>query len=288
MVIIWEYRLPTALMAIGVGAALGFAGAVMQTILNNPLASPYTLGVSAGAGFGAAFAIVSGASALSVIGGYTIPFFAFLFAAITCFSIYAFGKYTKMTPQTMILAGIGLSFLFQALQSLMQYIATPEESQNIVFWLFGSLSRANWFTVAVIFITLIVVIPLMLKDAWRLTALKLGDEKAMGLGVNIERLRIKSFALVSIVTGAAVCFVGTIGFIGLVGPHIARMLIGEDQRFFIPLSALCGALVLSLASILSKIIVPGFIFPIGIITSLIGVPFFFSLVVSKRKGFVND
>lgn len=288
MIIVWDYRLPTALMAIGVGASLSFAGAVMQTILNNPLASPYTLGVSAGAGFGAAMAIVTGASALSFVGIYTVPLFSFVFAGITCFSIYGFGKYTKMKPQTMILAGIGLSFLFQALQSLMQYMATPEESQNIVFWLFGSLSRSNWFTVGLIFLILALVIPLTLKDAWKLTALKLGDEKATGLGVDVEKLRIKCFALISIITGIAVCFVGTIGFIGLVGPHMSRLLIGEDQRFFIPLSSLCGALVLSVASVLSKLIVPGFIFPIGIITSLIGVPFFFSLVLSKRTRLIND
>ncbi|GAB6156481.1 hypothetical protein JCM17380_52330 [Desulfosporosinus burensis] len=128
-------------------------------------------------------------------------------------------------------------------------------------------------------------VPMIAKDTWKLTALKLGDEKAKSLGINVERLRLKTFVLISLLTASAVCFVGTIGFIGLVGPHIARMLVGEDQRFFLPLSALGGALLLSVASIGSKMIIPGAIFPIGIVTSLIGVPFFFSLILTQKREY---
>ena len=133
--------------------------------------------------------------------------------------------------------------------------------------------------------TLLVVLPFLMMDAWKLTALKLGDEKAAGLGVHVEKLRKKTFFLVSVLTGVAVSFVGIIGFIGLVGPHIARILVGEDQRFFIPLSAVLGAVILSSASILSKTIVPGAIIPIGIVTAIIGVPFFFSLIITKKRGY---
>ena len=284
-VIIWSLRLPMAIMALLVGAALGIAGAGMQTILDNPLSSPYTLGISAGAGFGASLMVVVGVSALKFLGVFMVPFGAFAFAALTSFAIYSINKIKTFSSETMILAGIGMMFLFQALQSLMQYMASPEALQNIVFWTMGSLSKANWINITIILVVLIIMLPLMMKEAWHLTALKLGDEKAAGLGVNVEKLRVKVFAFISIITAVAVSFVGTIGFIGIVGPHIARMLVGEDQRFFLPLSALCGMAILSIASILSKMLVPGAMFPIGIVTAIIGVPFFFSLVLSKKRRF---
>ncbi|GHV22795.1 iron ABC transporter permease [Spirochaetia bacterium] len=283
-VIVWTLRFPAALMALGVGASLGLAGAGMQTILGNYLASPYTLGISAGAGFGAALAIVAGGAAGGILSAYLVPVSAFVFAVITCAVIYLIGRFFNMSPETMLLGGIGMSFLFQSLQSLLQYISTPEALQSIVFWLFGSLSKSTWFTVTTIYAVLIVIVPVLMHDSWKLTALKLGDEKARGLGVNVERLRLKVFVLVSLLTSTAVCFVGVIGFIGLVGPHVARMLVGEDQRFFIPLSAILGAAILSSASIISKIVSQGAMLPIGIVTGLIGVPFYFSLVFSQKKG----
>ena len=284
-VIIWSLRLPMAIMALLVGAALGIAGAGMQTILDNPLSSPYTLGISAGAGFGAALMVVVGVTALEFLGAFMVPFGAFIFATLTSFAIYSINKIKNFSSETMILAGIGMMFLFQALQSLMQYMASPEALQNIVFWTMGSLSKANWINITIVLVVLVIMLPLMMKEAWHLTALKLGDEKAAGLGVNVEKLRVKVFAFISIITAVAVSFVGTIGFIGIVGPHIARMLVGEDQRFFLPLSAVCGMAILSLASIVSKMLVPGAMFPIGIVTAIIGVPFFFSLVLSKKRRF---
>ena len=284
-VIVWTLRLPTALMALVVGATLGIAGAEMQTILDNPLASPYTLGISAGAGFGAALAIVVGAGTLPIPEDYLVPLNAFVFALLSCLLIYFIGRARVITAETMVLAGIGLLFLFHALLALLQYMASAEALQAIVFWLFGSLMKATWAKVGVVATVLVLAVPLLVKDAWKLTALKLGDEKAKSLGINVEKLRLKTFVLISLLTASAVCFVGTIGFIGLVGPHIARMLVGEDQRFFLPVSALGGALLLSAASIGSKMIIPGAIFPIGIVTSLIGVPFFFSLILTQKRGY---
>lgn len=284
-IIVWTMRLPTALMAIVVGATLGIAGAEMQTILDNPLASPYTLGISAGAGFGAALVIVLGAGKLPIPEDYLVPINAFVFALATCLLIFFIGKARMITAETMVLAGIGMLFLFHALLALLQYMASTEALQAIVFWLFGSLMKATWTKVGLVAAILAIVFPVLVKDAWKLTALKLGDEKAKSLGIHVEKLRLKTFVLISLLTATAVCFVGTIGFIGLVGPHIARMLVGEDQRFFLPLSALGGALLLSLASIGSKMIIPGAIFPIGIVTSLIGVPFFFSLILTQKRGY---
>lgn len=284
-VIIWSIRLPTAVMALLVGASLGIAGAGMQTILDNPLSSPYTLGISAGAGFGASLVVVIGLSSLEFLGEFMVPFGAFVFAGLTSFFIYSINKIKNFSSETMILAGIGMMFLFQALQSLMQYMATPEALQNIVFWTMGSLTKANWLSISIVLVALLVMLPLMMRESWRLTALKLGDEKASGLGVNVEHLRVKIFLFISIITAVAVSFVGTIGFIGIVGPHIARMLVGEDQRYFLPLSAVCGMVILSLASIASKMLIPGAMFPIGIVTAIIRVPFFFSLVLTRKGSY---
>jgi iron complex transport system permease protein len=282
--IVWSIRLPIAFVALVVGAALGLSGAIMQTILNNPLASSYTLGVSAGAGFGAAFVIVLGV-AIPVPEAYGIPLMAFLFAGIACVGVYGIGQARDSSPEMLLLAGIALLFLFQALLALLQFIASPEALQQIVFWLFGSLQKASWSKLWIIATVLVACIPVLLADVWRLTALKLGDERARGLGVDVRRLRLRSFALISALTGVAVAFVGTIGFVGLVAPHIARILVGEDQRSFLPASALYGALLLSLASIASKTVLPGAIVPIGIVTSLIGVPFFLWLILRNRRSF---
>ncbi|MBB4016206.1 MULTISPECIES: iron ABC transporter permease [Chelatococcus] len=282
--IVWSIRLPVAFVALVVGAALGLSGAIMQTILNNPLASSYTLGVSAGAGFGAALVIVIGV-ALPVPEAYAVPVMAFLFAGLACAGVYAIGQTRDASPEMLVLGGIALLFLFQALLSLLQFVASPEALQQIVFWLFGSLQKATWGKLAIILLVLVACVPCLMRDAWRLTALKLGDERARGLGVDVRRLRLRCFALVSALTGVAVAFVGTIGFIGLVAPHVARMLVGEDQRSFLPASALFGALLLSLASIASKTVLPGAIVPIGIVTSLVGVPFFVWLTVSCRRAF---
>ncbi len=284
--IVLQLRLPIAVMAALVGAALGLSGAVMQTILNNPLASSYTLGISAGAGFGAALAILVG-TALPLPEDYAIPIAAFLFAALACAIVAGVGRLRGATPELLVLAGIACLFLFQSLLSLLQFMASPEALQQIVFWLFGSLMRASLPKAATVAIVLALVAPLLLRDAWRLTALRLGDDRAAALGVRVGALRLRCFAAVSLLTGVAVAFVGTIGFVGLVAPHIARMLVGEDQRHLLPASAAFGALLLSCASVASKVIVPGTVFPIGIVTALVGVPFFAWLILAAgpRGGF---
>lgn len=280
--IVWSLRLPMALMAVAVGAALGVSGAVMQTILNNPLASSYTLGISAGAGFGAALAILFGA-AMPVPQTWAVPVAAFIFSGLACAIVAGVGRLRGATPELLVLAGIACLFLFQALLSLLQFLASPEALQQIVFWLFGSLQRSSLGKVGIVALVLVAVIPMLLLDAWRLTALQLGDERAAALGVRVHPLRLRAFVAVSLLTGAAVAFVGTIGFIGLVAPHVARMLVGEDQRHLLPASALFGALLLSAASVVSKLIVPGAVFPIGIVTALIGVPFFGWLIAFSGR-----
>jgi iron complex transport system permease protein len=283
--IVWDIRLPIALMAVIVGASLAVAGAEMQTILNNPLASPFTLGVSAAAGFGAALAIVLGIAVIPVLGAFLIAGNAFVFALLASMLIYAFSTLRGATSETMVLLGIALVFMFTALLALLQYIASETALQQVVFWSLGSLAKASWTKLAICTVVFVGCLPLFVASAWRLTTLRLGDEAARALGLNVERLRLNVLIAVSILAAASVAFVGTIGFVGLVGPHFARMLVGEDQRYFLPASALAGALLLSLTSIVSKSIVPGVIIPVGIITSLVGVPFFLSLIMSRRRQF---
>ena len=277
-VIVYQMRLPIALMALAVGTALGSAGSVMQTILHNPLASPYTLGIGAAAGFGASLAIVMG------LGNTGTAVLSFVFSMSVCMLIWAMNRRSDISGGTLVLTGIALLFLFQALQALVQYGASETQNQSIVFWSFGSLQKADWVKLAITVGIVCVCVPLILRDSWKYTALMLGDEKAEGLGVKVGPLKMRAFILVSLLAAAAVCFTGSIGFIGLAGPHIARMLVGEDQRFYIPVSAVCGAALLSVASIISKLIRPGLIFPIGIITSIIGVPFFFAVVFKARRA----
>lgn len=282
-VIVWDYRLPIAVTAVIVGALLGIGGALMQTILNNPLAEPFTLGVASAASFGASMAIVLGLGLVPFAGSVLITTNAFLFALATCGLILLATRLKGVGSETMILFGIAIFFTFSALLALMQYVASENQIAQIVFWMMGSLGRASWDKIALGVILLALVAPFALMRSWQLTALRMGEEAARGMGVDVARLRIEMLVAVSLVAATAVAFVGTVGFVGLVGPHIARLLVGEDQRFFVPLSALVGAIVLSVTSILSKSITPGLVYPVGIITSLIGVPVFLSIILSARR-----
>ena len=183
----------------------------------------------------------------------------------------------------MVLVGIALMFSFNALLGLSQYGSTEVQLAQIVFWMMGSLARATWTKVGVCALVLAVVLPWFMARNWSLTALRMGDDKAAALGVQVARLRIEILVGVSLLAAVAVSFVGTIAFVGLVGPHIARMAVGEDQRFFLPFAAIASALLMSATSILSKTINPGVIYPIGMITSLIGIPFFVSLLLTVRR-----
>ncbi|WP_423840429.1 iron ABC transporter permease [Vibrio mytili] len=279
-IIVTELRLPIAIMAIVVGGALGMGGAEMQTLLNNTMASPYTLGMAAAAGFGAAITLYMGSFGLS--SNYAVPIGAFLCCMLSACFLFSLASARHISSGQLILAGIALLFLFQSLLSLVQFVSSPELSQQILFWLFGSLTKATWNTVAITTGVVLLGGLLLLKDAWKLTALRLGEERAKSVGVNITRLRLKTLFIVAVITATVTSFVGIIGFVGIVAPNMAKSMVGEDQRFFLPLSFLIGAFLLSGASVLSKIIVPGALFPIGIVTAIIGVPFFFWLILAKR------
>ena len=282
-VVLWEIRMPIALMAVVVGAALSVAGAQMQTVLNNPLASPFTLGISAGASFGAALALAFGVAIIPAAVEYVVPINAFAVAMLAAFLIHLVSMRRGVTVQTIVLLGIALVFTFNALIALVQFFATQQALAAVVFWTMGSLTKATWGKFWITLTVVAIVLPFFFRRAWALTAMRLGDAKAESFGINISRMRLETMILVSLLSAIPVAFVGTVGFVGLVGPHIARMLIGDDQRFFLPASALSGALILSASSVVSKSLIPGTIFPIGVVTSLVGIPFFISLILSNQR-----
>ncbi|MDZ7321890.1 iron ABC transporter permease [Kosakonia sacchari] len=281
-VIVWDIRMPYALMAIIVGLTLGLAGAEMQTILNNPLASPFTLGVSSAAAFGAALAIVLGIGIPGVPAQWFISANAFIFALLAALLLDGITRWTQVATSGVVLFGIALVFTFNALVSMLQFIANEDTLQGLVFWTMGSIARASWEKLGILLLALAVIMPLSMLSSWKLTSLRLGEDRAISFGINVRRLRLATLLRISILSALSVAFVGPIGFIGLVAPHIARMVFGEDHRFYLPGSALIGALVLSLASIVSKNLIDGVIIPVGIVTSLVGVPFFITIIVRHR------
>ncbi|GEO85862.1 MULTISPECIES: FecCD family ABC transporter permease [Alphaproteobacteria] len=282
--ILWQLRMPQTVMGVVVGACLGLAGLQMQTILDNPLASPFTLGFSAAAGFGAALAIMFG-GALALPGYLVVPIAAFAMTLFACGIVYAIARLRGASPEILVLGGIAVSFFFQSLQSLLQFLASPEVLQQIVFWLFGSLLKATWTSVAVSGAIFLGCLPFVARNCWALTVLKLGDANARSLGLSVERMRRQTFLLVALLTAAAVSFVGTIGFVGLIAPHVCRMAAGEDHRFALPLSAVIGAIILVGASVLGKFISPAAVVPVGIVTAIAGIPMLFAVIfASGRKG----
>ncbi|WP_075631974.1 FecCD family ABC transporter permease [Novacetimonas hansenii] len=282
-VIVWQIRLPYALMAICVGAALGLSGAEMQTILANPLASPFTLGVSAAAAFGASLAIILQWHIPGVSETWIISTDAFLFSIGSVFLLDLVSRLRGSGTGTVVLFGIALVFMFHALVSLLQFIASEDALQDLVFWTMGSLTRATWPKIGILATACILIAPLSFRAAWRLTVLRMGEERAASLGVDIPRVRRAALLRISILSALAVSFVGTIGFIGLVAPHIARRLLGEDHRFYLPGSMLVGCLIMSLSSVAARNIIPGVIIPTGIVTALVGIPFFLTIVL-RRQG----
>jgi len=281
--IIWSIRLPMTFMSALVGMGLGISGLQMQTILDNPLASPFTLGFSAAAGFGAALAIMFG-GILPIAAWVIAPVSAFAMTLVASGLIYLIARWRSANAEILVLAGIAVMFMFQACQSLLQYLAEPEVLQQIVFWLFGSLLKSSWTSVAVLALVLAASTPLLARDAWKLTAMRLGDAHATSLGTNIHALRRRTFLVIAMLTAASVAFVGTIGFIGLIAPHAARAMVGEDQRILLPMSALTGAMLVSAASILSKLLAQGAVIPVGIVTAVVGVPVLFALVMRRGAG----
>ena len=279
--IVWDMRFPRICTGLIAGAALGAAGAVMQSILRNPLADPYTTGISSGASFGASLAMGVGITIAGM--GYAIVVNAFIFALVPMMIIILVSKLRGASPTTMIMAGIAVMYIFNAMTTLIKLWADADTLAAIYAWSVGSIDGSSWERVSLMLpITLIGMVILQILSK-RLNVLSTGDESARSMGVDANKLRIICLLIVSLMSAAIVSFTGLIGFIGLVCPHIARLVIGSDNRFLIPASAAFGAALLLLADCVGRLIIPGVTIQVGVITAFIGAPLFLYLIVKQKK-----
>ena len=281
--IVWHLRLPRVVIGVVAGMGFGIAGTVMQGAMRNPLMSPYTMGVSSAAAFGASLAIIAGVGIAS--GSYLVIANAFLFAMAATFVVYGIAKIRGISTETLVLAGIAVMYLFSAATSFLQYGATEEELQKVIHWLFGNLAGVGWTSTLIIFLVLLVCLLLMLRYAWDLNAMAGGEETAASLGVNTSRVRIVCMTLASLITATIIGFTGIIGFVCLVAPHLTRMVIGSDHRFLLPCSCVVGAMLLLGADTVGRTIIQPAEIPVGIMTALIGVPFFLYLMLARRRQY---
>lgn len=282
--IIWDIRLPRIILALVAGAGLAAAGVTMQGILRNPLVSSYVLGISSAAGFGAALAIVFGIGLVSYVGGYLVIGNAFIFCLIAMIIVYSIARLRGMSSETVILAGVAVGFLFSALLSLIQYVSPQDKAVSaIVFWLLGGLYAATWEKILICLPIVVVSMLLMMTQSWNINIMSMGEDVALSLGVNSRRVLTVNMLLETVATAAIIAFTGVIGFVDLIAPHMARMLLGSDHRYLIPCSIGVGALMLLASDTVARLIIMPTELPVGIITSLLGVPFFIYLLVSKRR-----
>ncbi|MCK8827172.1 iron ABC transporter permease [Natroniella acetigena] len=290
--IIWNIRLPRVLAAILAGMGLSIAGAAMQSVLKNPLGSPYTLGISQAAAFGAAFSIVflragalhsTSADAVILNNPYLTTISAFFWALISVGVIIIITKYKNADPETMILAGVALGSLFTAGTTAIQYFANDVEVAAIVFWTFGDLGRVSWNDLLIMSIAVIPASIYFIRNSWNYSALASGQETAKSLGVDVEKIRLYGMLVSSFVTALIVSFVGIIGFVGLVAPHIVRKIIGGEERYLMPASCLVGSLLLLASDTAARTVISPIVLPVGILTSFLGAPLFIYLVLKGRR-----
>lgn len=290
--IIWNVRLPQVLTAIVAGAGLAVTGVVMQSILRNPLGSPFTLGISNAAAFGAAFSVIilgSGSSssmlgdAVTINNPYVTSAAAFVFAMLVTLVILAFSKIRGTSPEVMILVGVAMGSLFTAGTMFLQYFADDVQLASIVFWTFGDTSRASWEELGLITAIVAASIIYFTFNRWKYNAIDAGDETAKGLGVNVERVRLWGMLWASLVTSIIVAFLGVIGFVGLICPHMARRIIGDDHRFLITGSIVVGALLLLCADTTARLMMQPYQLPVAVLTSFLGAPTFIYLILKGRR-----
>ena len=292
--IIWNVRLPRVCTAIVIGCGLAMSGCVMQNVLRNPMASASTLGVSQGACFGAAVGIVfldggvqvgNTTANFTVTNGATVSTLAFCGGMITTLVILALSRGRRATPGTMVLAGVALSSIFSGMTTLIQYFADDVKTASLVYWTFGSLNKATWQQIGTMSATAAIAFLYFYYHRLNFNAMEAGTATAKSLGVPVDRITVISLILSALVASVSVAFAGSIGFIGLIAPHIMRKFVGNDYRFLIPGSALGGAALLLLADVASRIILPPVVLPIGALTSFLGGPMFLYLCLKggKRK-----
>lgn len=290
--ILFRVRLPRTATAVVVGAALALSGCVMQNVLHNPLASASTLGVSQGASFGAALAIIvldagvqnaaNAGTAITISSPGTVTLCAFAGGLATTAVILGLARLRGVSPATMILSGVALSSMFTGGTTLVQYFADDVQVATVVYWTFGDLGRPGWREIGMIAVVTAAALVFFLWNRWNYNALESGGATAKSLGVNVDLLSYASMAVCTLIAAMSVAFVGVISFIGLIAPHMVRRFTGNDYRFLIPGSALCGAILLLLGDLVSKSILSPIVLPIGAITSFLGAPVFLYMLFRGR------
>lgn len=283
--VVWDLRLPRAIGGLAVGAALGVCGAAMQSSMKNPLADPYTTGIASGASFGAALAIILGFSLVSdALMETAIVINAFIFSLIPAALIIVISKFKRnISPATMILIGISVMYFFTAATTFLKLTASEESLAEIYMWNVGTLGKASWGNIGILVVMSALGVVLMMYFARRLNILATSDKNAISLGVNAKQTRLIILAIVSLVTAAMVAFTGTIGFVGLVCPHVARLILGSDNKYLVPASAAFGAMLLLCADCLAKNVGTGL--PVGTITALVGGPLFLYMLLKQAKKY---
>ena len=282
--IVLDIRLPRVILSLLVGMALAMSGAVMQALFRNPMAEPYILGMSSGAALGATLAIVLGLGA-KAFGYLSISMLAFIGATITIFVVYNIARTEGRVPtETLLLSGIAVGFFLHAVVSFLKIIATHEALRDVVLWLMGSFAVATWFEVKIAVFPILFGIGGLYLFYKELNALQFGEEQALYLGVKVEIIKRLMLIFVALLTAISVSISGIIGFVGLIIPHIIRLLIGPDHRILLPASCLAGGLFLILADTLARTIVQSAEVPIGIITASIGAPYFIYLLRRRKKA----
>jgi iron complex transport system permease protein len=286
--IIWGIRVPRVLSAVLAGMALAVSGAAMQSILKNPLGSPFTLGISQAAAFGAAFAIIflhagslqsNSSDAVLLNNPYLVSGTAFLWSLAATGFVLLIARWRGTTPEIMVLTGVIVGSLFNAAITGLEYIANDVQLASVVFWTFGDLSRAAWRDFWILAAVILPATAYFIRNSWNYNALNSGDEIAQSLGLNIGRLRTRGMVVASLVTALVVSFFGIIGFVGLAAPHMVRRMIGNDERFLLPGAALFGGVFLLAADTVARTVLAPVVLPVGIMTSLLGGPFFLYLLI---------
>ncbi len=292
-VVVWRIRMPRVIAAVVAGSGLSIAGCVMQTCLKNPLASPSTLGVSAAAVFGANLAIISlgagtvlntASDAVAINNPYLVTICAFVCSFGAVLLILSLSKLRGFSPESIVLAGVALSSLFSAGTTIIQYFGDDVRIAAALFWTFGDLGRISWMEVAILTVITGISMIYFLLMRWNYNALANGEETAKSLGVKTFQVRFWGLMIASLITAVSVSFMGMIGFIGLIGPQIMKRVLGSDHRFLIPGSALMGAIILLLADTGARTIISPIILPVGAITSLLGAPMFFYMLLKGKRG----
>ncbi|MCK3769941.1 iron ABC transporter permease [Microbacterium aerolatum] len=283
--IIWDFRLPRALLGFVVGAALAVAGAVLQAVVRNPLADPYVFGVSSGASAAAVAVLTLAAGVFSFV---SVPLAAFLGALATTLIVFALAQRRgRVTPGRLVLAGVAMSYLLSAVTSYLVLRSTLPGQSNVgqvLSWLSGSLAAADWDDLGIPAVVLVVATVLLVLLARVLNAFLIGDETATSLGVDVGRMRLVLFLVTSLLVGVVVAVSGAIGFVGLVVPHAVRMVVGSDHRWVLPVSALAGGLLLVVVDIIARLIIAPSELPVGLLTAAIGAPFFLWMLRRQSRG----